>query len=551
MKKQYVIGLDYGTLSGRCVLVDADNGKTAAESVLNYVHGVMDQALPDGQKLPPQWALQHPQDYLDVLRITVRDVLRKAEVAPEQVRGIGIDFTACTLLPVDADGIPLCCKPEWEHEKHAYVKLWKHHAAQGQADRINALAHKRGEEWIGAYGGKLSSEFALPKILQTLEEAPEVYSAADRFTEAGDWLSRVLTGVETHSAVFAGYKAAWIAGSGYPSNEFFCALDRRMDGMVGSKLSETVLGVDKTAGQLNAHGAELTGLPEGTPLALPMIDGHAAMPALGVTGEHELMLIVGTSSCQIVHAREKRTVDGICGYVRNGVIPGFYTYEAGQAGVGDIFDWFVQNCVPADYTEEARRREISLHKLLREKAERQKPGEHGLLALDWWNGNRSVLVNAGLSGLILGLTLQSRPEDIYRALIESTAYGLRVIMERYGSSGIAVDSIVAAGGIAQKDPMMMQIYADVLGRPIRIGASTQAGALGSAIYAAVAGGLYPDIHTAAENMACPTVKTYVPDAENHAIYSRLYAEYKTLHDYFGRENPVMERLCQLRHEVQS
>lgn len=551
MKKQYVIGLDYGTLSGRCVLVDADNGKTAAESVLNYAHGVMDEALPDGQRLPPQWALQHPQDYLEVLKFTVRDVLKKAGVASEQVRGIGIDFTACTLLPVDADGIPLCCKSEWEHEKHAYVKLWKHHAAQGQADRINALAHKRGEEWIGAYGGKLSSEFALPKILQTLEEAPEVYFAADRFTEAGDWLSRVLTGVETHSAVFAGYKAAWIAGSGYPSNEFFCALDRRMDGMVGSKLSETVLGVDGTAGQLNAHGAELTGLPEGTPLALPMIDGHAAMPALGVTGEHELMLIVGTSSCQIVHAREKRTVDGICGYVRNGVIPGFYTYEAGQAGVGDIFDWFVQNCVPADYTEEARRREISLHKLLREKAERQKPGEHGLLALDWWNGNRSVLVNAGLSGLILGLTLQSRPEDIYRALIESTAYGLRVIMERYGSSGIAVDSIVAAGGIAQKDPMMMQIYADVLGRPIRIGASTQAGALGSAIYAAVAGGLYPDIHAAAEKMACPAVKTYVPDAENHAIYSRLYAEYKTLHDYFGRENPVMERLKAMRNQPQA
>lgn len=208
----------------------------------------------------------------------------------------GIHATACTLLPVDADGIPLCCKSEWEHEKHAYVKLWKHHAAQGQADRINALAHNRGEEWIGACGGKLSSEFALPKILQTLEEAPEVYFAAARFTEAGDWLSRVLTGVETHSAVFAGYKASWNAGSGYPSNEFFCALDRRMDGIVGSKLSETVLGVDRIAGQLDAHGAELTGLPEGTPLALPMIDAHAAMPALGITGERELMLIVGTSA---------------------------------------------------------------------------------------------------------------------------------------------------------------------------------------------------------------------------------------------------------------
>ena len=551
MNKQYVIGLDYGTLSGRCVLADAENGEEAAESVLNYAHGVMDEALPDGQKLPPQWALQHPQDYLDVLKFTVRDVLRKANVTPEQVRGIGVDFTACTLLPVDADGIPLCCKPEWEHEKHAYVKLWKHHAAQGQADRINALAHNRGEEWIDAYGGKLSSEFALPKILQTLEEAPEVYSAADRFTEAGDWLSRVLTGVETHSAVFAGYKATWNAESGYPSNDFFCALDRRLDGIVGSKLSEHVLGVDRIAGRLDAHGAELTGLPEGTPLALPMIDAHAAMPALGVTGEHELMLIVGTSACHIVNAREKRTVGGICGYVKDGVIPGFYTYEAGQAGVGDIFDWFVRNGIPAAYTEEADRRGISLHKLLREKAERQKPGAHGLLALDWWNGNRSVLVNAGLSGMLLGMTLSTKPEDIYRALIEATAYGLRVIVEQYEASGITIDRITAAGGIAQKDAMMMQIYADVLGRPIRIGGSTQAGALGSAMYGAVAGGLYSDIHAAAEKMARPAVKTYVPDAENHAIYSGLYAEYKTLHDYFGRENPVMERLKAMQNQPQA
>ena len=551
MKKQYVIGLDYGTLSGRCVLADAENGEEAAESVLNYAHGVMDEVLPDGQKLPPQWALQHPQDYLDVLKFTVRDVLRKANVTPEQVRGIGMDFTACTLLPVGADGIPLCCKPEWEHEKHAYVKLWKHHAAQGQADRINALAHNRGEEWIETYGGKLSSEFALPKILQTLEEAPKVYSAADRFTEAGDWLSRVLTGAETHSAVFAGYKAAWNAESGYPSNDFFCALDRRLDGIVGSKLSEHVLGVDRIAGRLNAHGAELTGLPEGTPLALPMIDAHAAMPALGVTGEHELMLIVGTSACHIVNAREKWTVGGICGYVKDGVIPGFYTYEAGQAGVGDIFDWFVRNGVPAAYTEEADRRGISLHKLLREKAERQKPGAHGLLALDWWNGNRSVLVNAGLSGMLLGMTLSTKPEDIYRALIEATAYGLRVIAEQYEACGIPIDRITAAGGIAQKDSMMMQIYADVLGRPIRIGGSTQAGALGSAMYGAVAGGLYPDIHAAAEKMARPAVKTYVPDAENHAIYSGLYAEYKSLHDYFGRENPVMERLKAMQNQPQA
>ena len=544
--KQYVIGLDYGTLSGRCILVDAESGEEIAEAVQDYAHGVMDEVLPDGQKLPPQWALQHPQDYLDVLAATVPQVLKTAGVDPRDVRGMGIDFTACTLMPVDACGKPLCLRPEWEHEKHAYVKLWKHHAAQGQADRINALAHSRGEAWIDGYGGKLSSEFALPKILQTLEEAPKVYQAADRFTEAGEWLSRVLTGRETHSAVFAGYKACWSAEHGYPSNAFFRALDPRLDGIIGGKLSKTVLGVDQTAGTLNAEGARLTGLCEGTPLALTMIDGHAAMPALGVTGERVMMLIVGTSSCQMVNARENRSVAGICGSVRDAVIPGYYTYEAGQAGVGDIFDWFVRSGVPAAYADEAQARGIGIHALLREKAERRRPGESGLLALDWLNGNRSVLVNAGLSGLVLGLTLSSKPEDIYRALIEATAYGLRAIVERYAESGIAIDSIVASGGIARKDAMMMQIYADVLGRPIRIGGTAQAGALGSAMYAAVAGGLYPDIRAASEKMVKPDFRVYTPDPENHKRYTELYAEYKKLHDYFGTENPVMERLSGMK-----
>ena len=530
--KQYVIGLDYGTLSGRCVLVNAESGEEVAESVSEYAHGVMDETLPDGQRLPPQWALQHPQDYLDVLSVTVPDVLKKANVAPECVRGMGIDFTACTILPLNGDGTPLCLLPEWEHEKHAYVKLWKHHAAQGQADRINDLAHRRGEDWIDSYGGKLSSEFALPKILQLLEEAPEVYRAAERFTEAGDWLSLVLTGEETHSAVFAGYKAAWNAESGYPSNEFFRALDSRLDGIVGSKLSLKVFGADRIAGHLNAQGARLTGLPEGTPLALPMIDGHAAMPALRVTVEGEMMLIVGTSSCQMVNLPEKRSVRGICGYVRDGVIPGYYTYEAGQAGVGDIFDWFVKTCVPAAYAEEAKGRGISLHQLLREKAAPRKPGESGLLALDWWNGNRNVLGNSRLSGMILGMTLTTKPEDIYRALIEATAYGLRVIAERYESDGVAVGSIVAGG--------------DVLGRPIRIAGTTQAGALGSAMYASVAGGIYPDIQTAAAHLSKPDIGIYTPDAENHRIYSGLYAEYKKLYDYFGCENTVMEQLSDMR-----
>ena len=539
---KYVIGTDYGTLSGRTVLVDVATGEELAEAVLEYPHGVMDEALPCGKRLPASYALQHPADYLKVLKVTVPQVLAQAGVSAADVVGFGIDFTACTVLPVDENARPLCMKAEYAENPHAYVKLWKHHAAQPQADEINALAEERGEAWLPIYGGKISCEWALPKILQVLREAPEVYENTARFIEAGDWMSWMLTGEETHSAVFAGYKGLWNAETGYPSNDFMKALDKRLDGIVGTKLSLRVLGMDRIAGRINEAGAELTGLAVGTPVALPMIDAHAAMPALNITGDGDLMLIEGTSACHILNANEKKNVEGICGYVKDGVIPGLYTYEAGQAAVGDIFDWFVHHCVPDTYMAEAKERGLNIHKLLREKASRLAPGESGLLALDWLGGNRSILVNSDLTGMILGLHLNTKPEEIYRALIEATAFGLRVIVEQYEKSGIVINNICAAGGIAQKDEMMMQIYADVLNREIQIAGSNQAGALGSAIYASVAGGAYADVKTAAEKLSKPPVKVYQPIASHHATYSELYAEYKTLHDYFGKTNMVMERL---------
>ncbi len=542
----YIIGIDFGTLSGRTVLVNAESGEEVAAAVLNYAHGVMDESLPGGRKLPAQYALQHPADYLEVLKETIPDVLKQAMIMPEEVAGVGIDFTACTLLPVNEEMVPLCMLPKLSEEPHAYVKLWKHHAAQAEADEINALAAERGEAWLPIYGGKVSCEFALPKILQVLREAPEIYDRTARFMEAADWLSWKLTGIETHSAVFAGYKALWNEETGYPSNDFMTALDVRLDGIVGSKLSTKIRTMDQIAGYLNEDGARLTGLPVGTPLALPIIDAHAAMPALNITGDGDLMIIIGTSSCHILNASVKKNVEGICGYVKDGVIPGFYTYEAGQAGVGDIFDWFVHNGVPADYEDEAKERGISIHKLLREKASKLRPGESGLLALDWLNGNRSVLVDSDLSGMVLGMTLRTRPEEIYRAWIEATAYGARMILEQYEKNDISVHSICAAGGIAQKDEMMMQIYADVLGREIRVAGSTQAGALGSAVYASVAGGIYEDITKAAVSLARPDKCVYRPIAANQAVYEQLYREYRTLHDYFGREgNQVMKCLSKL------
>ncbi len=546
MQKPYLIGIDFGTLSGRCILVDARDGRELAESVSEYAHGVMDERLPCGKPLPAQYALQHPQDYLDVLSSTIPDVLQKAGASPEEVAGIGFDFTACTWMPVDADGTPLCFHERFAAEPHAYVKLWKHHAAQPQADRINRLAAERGEDWLPVYGSKISSEWALPKILEILEEAPAVFEATGRFTEAADWLSRVLTGNETHSAPFAGYKALWRAGIGYPGDDFFTALHPGLHGLVGTRLSERVCGMDQTAGILNRAGAALTGLPEGTPLALPQIDGHAAMPALGIVGEGELMMIMGTSSCHIINNRSERLVPGICGYVRDGVIPGYATYEAGQSGVGDIFDWCVTHQVPGRDTEEAARRGISIHKLLRERAMSLRPGQSGLLALDWLNGNRNVLMNADLSGMLLGLTLNTRPEEIYRAWIEATAYGTRIILENFEQNGVPIHSIVAGGGIAQKDEMTMQIYADVTGRELRVAGAVQAAALGSAMYAAVAAGVFPNLQEAAQRLSRPSPRTYRPIPAHHTVYNRLYQEYKQLHDYFGRGgNNVMLTLREL------
>lgn len=543
--KNYVIGLDFGTLSGRALLVDAETGEETAEAVYEYPHGVMDDSLPDGTKLPPLWALQHPGDYIETLKHTVPELLKKSGVRSGQVKGIGIDFTACTVLPVDEKGVPLCFDPRFESEPHAYVKLWKHHAAQAEADIINDTAKKLGESWIERYGGKVSCEWAEPKIYQIYREKPEVYRAAHRFIEAGDYVSFLLTGKETHSAVFAGYKALWNKRDGYPSKAFFSALAPELEGLVGTKLSENVLPVSAAAGELDARGAQLTGLEVGTPVALPMIDAHAAMPALGIHGAGALMMVLGTSTCHIINSETERHVPGICGVAEDSVIPGYFTYEAGQACCGDHFDWFVKNCLPSEYRAEAEKRGISAHKLLREKAMRLKPGESGLLALDWWNGNRSTLVDSELSGMILGMTLGTKPEEIYRALIEATAYGTKAIIDAFTENGVSVNEIVAAGGIAVKDEMMMQIYADVTGREIKIAASAQSGAYGSALYAMAAAGLVSDISEAAKKYGKVRDTVYVPVKENTEIYASLYSEYKRLYEYFGHENGVMKRLKKL------
>jgi L-ribulokinase len=551
--QKYTIGIDYGTLSGRAVLVDAANGRELASSVFEYPHAVMDEALPSGVKLPQDWALQDPQDYLDTLYHVIPAVLSASGVSATDVVGVGVDFTTCTILPVKADGTPLSFLDEYKENPHAYAKLWKHHAAQAHANRLNEIAQARGETWLNNYGGKISSEWAIPKIWQVLEEAPEIYGAMARWIEAGDWIIWQLCGQETRNACMAGYKEIYNKRAGYPSPDFFRALDPRLENVVRDKLGIDILPQGAKAGEITQAIADKTGLLAGTAVAVANADAHACLPAVGIDGPGKMLAIMGTSTCHIVMGDTENQVPGMCGVVEDGVLPGYYAYEAGQSCVGDHFAWFIENCLPEAYYSDAAAQGKNIHAYLREKVAAQKPGAHGLIALDWWNGNRSVLVDADLTGLLLGMTLQTKPEDIYRALIEATAYGTRMIVENYRANGVAVDEFYASGGISQKDPMAMQIYADVLNMPIKIAGSGQGPALGSAIFAAVAAGAavggYDDAYAATRAMGSIKNKQYQPNAENAAVYDRLYAEYKTLHDYFGRgANDVMKRLKALKAE---
>ncbi|MEA4907308.1 MAG: ribulokinase [Anaerolineaceae bacterium] len=545
---KYTIGVDFGTESGRAVLVDVADGREVATAVYPYSNGVIDETLPGSPvRLEPDWALQDPQDYICTFQTTIPAVLQQSGVDPADVIGVGIDFTACTMLPTQADGTPLCNLPEYRSQPHAWVKLWKHHAAQPEADQINQAAREVGEDWLDRYGGKISSEWFFSKALQILNEAPEIYHAADRLIEAADWVVWQLTGVETRNSCTAGYKAIWSKRDGFPSPDYFGALHPELAGVVSEKLSTHIQPVGERAGGLTEQAAAWTGLKPGTAVAIANVDAHVAVPAATVTQPGRMVMILGTSTCDMVLGTEEHIVPGMCGYVEDGIIPGYFGYEAGQSCVGDHFAWFVENCVPAAYQQEAQERGLNLHQLLEEKAAQLKVGESGLLALDWWNGNRSVLVDVDLTGLLIGATLATKPEEIYRALIEATAYGARIIIETFQKNGVPVHELVACGGLPEKNRLLMQIYADVTGLPIQVSASQQTPALGSAMFGAVAAGEplggYDSIYAAAEAMAHLKAEVYTPDPENQAVYQKLYAEYVILHDYFGRgANDVMKRL---------
>ena len=546
---KYTIGIDFGSLSARAVLVDTADGRQLGESVMNYPHAVISDRLPaTGEVLPPDWALQDHADYLECLAFVIRGAIAEAKIDKNDIIGIGIDFTTCTVLPILADGTPLATLDEFRGDPHAYVKLWKHHGATKYADAMTDMARARGERFLDCCGGKVDSEWLFPKLWQILEEAPHIYNAADGFIEAGEWVTMMLTGRRVRGYVYSAIKAHYIEEEGgYPSEDFFASLNEGLRHVVRDKLNAPMARIGELVGYVTAEAAEKFGLPEGIAVSAPLPDAHSSAISLGLANDGDICSIMGTSTCNLLISHQRRIVDGICGVINESVLPGYYGYEAGLCCVGDLFAWAEKNCTSAEYVREAEERGMPMIKLLVEKAAKKAPGEGGILALGWFNGNRNLLIDPTRSGMMVGMTLASRPEDIFRALIESTAFGIRNILEAIEGAGVHVGRFIAAGGIARKDPFTMQLYADILGREIHIATTAQACALSGAITsAAVAGaseGGYDSLPEAIAHMASSTDRVYTPNSEASVIYDKLYAEYMTLHDYFGRGgNDVMRRL---------
>ena len=552
---RFTIGIDYGTLSGRAIVVRVSDGAELGSAVHAYRHGVMDTHLTAGDgvpglPLPADWALQVPNDYVEVLQNAVPEAIRAAGVDPLDVVGIGTDFTACTVLPVLVDGTPLCELPEFANRPHAYVKLWKHHAAQPHADRINELAREQGAAWLPRYGGLISSEWEFAKGLEILEGDREVYDRMAHFVEAADWIVWQLTGRYLRNACTAGYKGIYQDGR-YPDRDFLAALNPDFAAFADDKVAHEIGQLGAVAGVLTTEAAGWTGLPPGIPVAVGNVDAHVTAPAAQATQPGQMVAIMGTSTCHVMNHDELVDVPGMCGVVDGGIVAGLFGYEAGQSGVGDIFAWYVKNQVPDSVARDAADAGVSVHQHLTNLAYQEPVGAHGLVALDWHSGNRSVLVDHELSGAIVGQTLATRPEQGYRALLEATAFGTRVIVESFVDAGVPVTEFIVAGGLLS-NPQLMQTYADVLRLPISTIASEQGPALGSAIHAAVAAGIYPDIRSAAAAMGALDRSAYTPNEADAVIYDRLFDEYLILHDWFGRGgNDVMKRLRALRRDALS
>jgi L-ribulokinase len=523
---RYALGLEFGSDAARAVLAGTGDGREAGAATLRYPRGLLATSF-EGVELRRDSALQDPRDYLEVLRSTIPELLRQTGVDPAEIAGIGVAATSCTVLPTAADGTPLSMFNEFARQPHAYIKLWKHHAAQGHAERLTVVARARGEAFLERYGGSISAEWFFPKVLEVLEEAPDVFDSAGRFVEAGDWIVWQLCGKEARSACQAGYKAMWDAEHGFPSRSFLAALNPAFT-EITRRLSPDIRAVGSVAGLLTPEMASVTGLRAGTPVGVAIIDAHAAALGCGVSEPGKLVAILGPSGCYLLLDRRRHLIPGVAGVVKDGIVPGLYGYESGQAAVGDLLAWLARFLQRENLED------------LAGAAAAMRPGAGGVMALDWWNGSRSPLMDAGLTGALFGLDLQTSAPGVYRALLEAVAFGARRIMDSFARGGLAVDEVYACGPLASTHPLLLQLFADISGKTVRAARSPHASALGAAILGAVAGG--QSLPEAVKTMAGAAAEAYTPRREHAAAYQRGYERYERVAEYYGRFEGLLREL---------
>lgn len=554
-KKKFTIGLDFGAKIATAALVDVSDGKQVAASSYTYSNGIIIDKLPDTEiELGEGWALQDPKDYINALKRTVPKLIQEGQVDPGQIIGIGTAFVGSTLIPTTADGTPLALIKEYAKEPHAWPKHSQHRASEEKAMLLTQLATDRFETFLDRYGGKINPEWFFPKVWEIYDDSSSIYNAADRLIEASDWIVWQLTGVESRNICAAGYKALWSKSEGFPLETFFGAMDPDLTNVIEEKMRREITPLGQQVGELTEEAAQWMNLIPGIPVAAGVLSSHAAVPGAAVAEPGKMAILLGSNFFHIILSNKEYRVPGMCGLVEDGVVPGLFAYEACQAGGTDHFSWFMDNAVPERYSKEARSKKISIFQLMEEKAASLKPAEAGLVALDWWEGNRSILVDKDLTGLILGYSLKTKPEEVYRAILEATAFGTRKIFETFIASGVPINEIIVAGGESITNKLLLNIMANVTRTEIKVAKSQDTSALGAAMYAAVAAGEsrggYSSIQDASNKMAHLSSKSFVPNNNDKKTYNRLYTEYTLLHDYFGYgHNNAMKRLKNLRTSI--
>jgi L-ribulokinase len=554
-KKKYTIGIDFGAESATAVMVNVNNGEFVSYATYKYPHGIITQNLPNCiEPLDLGWALHHPQDYLNALKRTVPKLMRESQVSPDQIIGLGIDFQGSTVIPTTAEGQPLALIEDYRKEPHAWPMMWKHTASSEKATQITKLASDRFEPFLDRYGGEINAEWFIPKVWQIYDENSSVYHAADRLIEASDWLVWQLTGNETRNLSAAGYKALWSKSEGFPLETFFGALDHGLSDLVDTKMSREITPLGNRAGELTGEASKWLGLNPGTPVASGMLSPHAVVPAATIVEPGKMALVMGSSFKLLVLSKKEYRVPGMSGMVEDGIVPGLIGFEAEQASGINHSDWFNKYGIPGDYERKARRLKCDPTELIEDMAAKLEPAEAGLVALDWWHGNRSILADNDLTGLILGYSFDTKPEELYRAMIEATTFGARKIFETFIASGVPINEIIVVNDGTKRNSLFLEILSNVSRMEIKIADRPHISALGSALYAAVAAGEtnggYNTIDEAAHKMAHLSKKSYVPNNNDKKTYNRIYSEYTLLHDYFGYgHNNAMKRLRNLRNTI--